>query len=428
MEKSNNTEVGTPTESLTTQVKLGGGTPLPWIILGLVLAAGLALFFTGKLTLRPAADTPEGRTQALQEKARTNADFGRKVDSARYKIDWHEAQDKLRKAQTAIAAAVDSLPKVESQVQSILKGADGKRIASKPEWIQQFLALRDRPRPSISHIQEQRTAVESLLAICQKAITDDEIAIACDKLFIAKTNELQQSALHLQQGIDETLTGLHTLTQLAETSTPAVESLETVVAVEDNSRAEQRLVQLTQAQAAVREELERAKREQVLETDRRLQAAAAEQSKAEDALRVAEAEAKSEQAKQIVQSAQQMLVVEQARLKRLTQFERVVPEIRSLLSPMVSNGRMQLAKSGWVAGETGPLSYSALQATPAFRRISEDSWRNLGAMFCGPSCPNDRPRGSFPVSMTNHEAQLRKAVELFAEYGDLMVDRKLLRP
>ena len=197
---------------------------------------------------------------------------------------------------------------------------------------------------------------------------------------------------------------------------------------EDTRRAENSLTQMTLAHATLRDELDRAKREQALETERRLQAAAAEQAKSEDALKIAEAEARSEQAKQIVQSARQMLVVEQARLKRLTQFERAMPEIRSLLSPMVSNGTMQLAKSGWVAGESGPLSYSALQATPAFRRISEDSWRNLGAMFCGPSCPNDRPRGSFPSSMTNHEAQLRRAVELFAEYGDLMVERKLLRP
>ena len=118
MDKSNKAEVGPPTESLTTQVKLGGGTPLPWIMLGLILAAGLALFFSGKLTLRPSADTPEGRTQALQEKARTNADFGRAVDSARHKVDWNEAQQKLLTAQTATAAAVESLSKVDSQVQT----------------------------------------------------------------------------------------------------------------------------------------------------------------------------------------------------------------------------------------------------------------------------------------------------------------------
>ena len=103
----------------------------------------------------------------------------------------------------------------------MLKSDDGKRVASKPEWIVQFLALR------IVHVLpllSSKSSARRLKACClsaQKAITDDEIVIACDKLLIAKVDELQRSALQSQRDIDETLTGLRTLAKLSEAATPA---------------------------------------------------------------------------------------------------------------------------------------------------------------------------------------------------------------
>lgn len=417
-----------PSDNLTTQVRLAGGAPLPWIMLGLVIAAVAGLFFFGKLALRPNADTPEGRTQALQEMARTNADFGRSVDSARHKADWRDAENRLKAAQASLLSLVASNTELETQFKSLLDSPEGKRIATNGEWVTQFIALRDRKRPSADDIRVHQQSIEELLPVCGKAIQDDEIAIACDKLFIDKVTALQRAALEAAESIDSTTDGLRTLTRLSEGATPGDIALSEAIATEEARRSVESLTLLTQEQNELRQEAERLARERTTNTERRLHAAAAEQSQAEDALKIAEAEARSEQAKQIVQNAQEMLAVEQARLTRLTQFERALPEIRSLLSPMVSNGRMQLGQSGWVEGESGPLSYAALLETPAFRRINDDSWRNLGAMFCGPSCPNDRPRGSFPSTMSYHEGELRKAIQLVTEYGDLMVERKLLRP
>ena len=116
--------------------------------------------------------------------------------------------------------------------------------------------------------------------------------------------------------------------------------------------------------------------------------------------------------------------------QRLAQFHKELPDIRPLLAPFISPGKMQLGKAGWeTSAEPAPLSWNALRGVigaPGDRR----SAGFLANAFGEIDTKNDRPFGSFPrrYQPDVDAAAMTRIVEFLHANGDLMVEEGLLKP
>lgn len=87
-------------------------------------------------------------------------------------------------------------------------------------------------------------------------------------------------------------------------------------------------------------------------TEQAVQNAEIERQEAQQRLRAADARASAAKEKQLVREAEEKIAAERAHAAKLRKFEQALPEIQSLLSPMISRGRMQLGSNG--ANFSGP--------------------------------------------------------------------------
>ncbi len=105
----------------------------------------------------------------------------------------------------------------------------------------------------------------------------------------------------------------------------------------------------------------------------------------------------------------------------LEQFERDLPEIRKYLVCYLSDG---YKLRGQLSGK-GPASLSELESLGFF----EKGLPGLKKLLWNSTLGNDRPRGPLPgnLNAVAHEAVVR-VQELLVEYGEILVEKKMLAP
>jgi hypothetical protein len=98
--------------------------------------------------------------------------------------------------------------------------------------------------------------------------------------------------------------------------------------------------------------------------------------------------------------------------------------MKSLLAPFISPGKLQLQGASWVGGEEGPVSLAAIQQLGALKTNGGASYM---LMYFGNGV-NGRPMGSFPRGPANDQGEVGQVQNFINEYGDILVEKKLLRP
>lgn len=153
-------------ENYTTRL---GVRPSAWpaVLLVLVVAVVGFMYFTGRMTLRPHPDSPEGKILTQKETAEKNVEFAHRADSALNTVTWDNAQQKLLDAQKAHRALLDARTKLNADVKRLGEGSEGKRIATRDTWVDQFIALRDRERLSADEVAAQLRTIQTLLPVCK---------------------------------------------------------------------------------------------------------------------------------------------------------------------------------------------------------------------------------------------------------------------
>jgi hypothetical protein len=170
-----------------------------------------------------------------------------------------------------------------------------------------------------------------------------------------------------------------------------------------------------EAETARKEELERVNNEQKDRLTR------AESERVAEETRVKEAQKRAETAGLRAETARLDAATERAKLEK--EFERALPQIRTVLAPFISPG---FQKRGQSKGE-GPMSFAVIQAAGALSQ-TPDGRQNLADVVGN----NDRP--TYPLKRfrggqtREEEAMCNLAQELLTKYGPLLVEKGLLAP
>jgi hypothetical protein len=387
------------------------------------VAVILGLILTGYLHVAPGADTPVGKKLALQKKASKNADFGQEADSALHRVSWKESQHMLRIAADCCQELKDSVPKLNAQLTQLGTDEQGRRIASRTEWIDLFTEIRDRPRMAETKIAIQHESVNLLIEECEQALDDSDIVIPCTQAFTEKSATLHDQLSQAQKEVLEDQRQLATLLSVSAVASPTSDTLSEASVKRAKYLEQEELKAKAKAQTAQREAAERKRQQAALEAERKIQAAKAEQERIDQEARIAAEEAEKKKKEQEAKLAAQRAAAEQAHREKVAAFEREFPAMKSLLMPFISHGNLQLRSGSWMGGEEGPVSLEAIHQSGALNTRGTSHM----LMYFGNGV-NGRPMGSFPRGHAYDNGQVYKVQTFLLKYGDIMVERELLLP
>lgn len=172
------------------------------------------------------------------------------------------------------------------------------------------------------------------------------------------------------------------------------------------------------------------------ETEHRLQAELADLKSATDSLSTPIDELRGDltQLKQGSTPASGTLPLSVAGNASRSDYERELPQLKSLLKPFITGGYAQPKSTNEMTfvSDKKPISYSGLRRVGALDE-GEDGLEilaRIGGSKSDRPC-NDRPLGTFPpydLNSSSKAAQIKEAQRLLRGYGLLMVEDRLLSP
>lgn len=303
---------------------------------------------------------------------------------------------------SAISTLESKATSFDDQLKSLLDSETGKKIVESPNLVSEVFALGREKRPNSTAIQ----SFSDELAILREPLTQFGSLSESD-LSELKTalNELDAEVSTAIDTYDDALSRLDAATSQANDSSPGKSTLRQAIAQLKRDRAAQRQVAVakfvTEATKAETKEL-------------------------------ANLKAQRAKAKLRTNLTSEKQAITKAKFEQ--EFQRDLPQIRSLLQAFTSDGHFQPNPSNQKGDKTiepGPMSLTNMQAM----EVMQDNDRGRKRMYYVGGYANDRPAGSFPkyVYITNmewkdHEITVRKAHRLLLKYADLMVEKGMLAP
>jgi hypothetical protein len=419
-----------PPDSFTSELDPTSAPQFTWLrILGLAALLVLVVFIV-RFFFSPATTRTDRQINALEQRATANVEYARSAEQAVSRQQWKAALNSLDQAQSRQVTLSRDLSDLTGLLNELPTSDSGKRLAVNADLVTQFRAIHDSERIDATELGTLTEQLSELRGIVEKTLANEQLVINLDERFKQQVETLserfKQAAISTRQQL-ETLKVVITAAK-TKTVAPSDTTLADAIQSQQQHENESYLQELARARATMKQEFDQQRQSQQLEMDRQLEQVRLEQEAAQGALEVQKAQ---EGVRQLKEEAEQLaadIAAQKARAEQLAKFEQALPEIRSLLSPMISKGRMQLGgTTGWTPGEEGPVSLSALKAAKALD-LSDKGVYYIGPLFCGPNCGNDRPRGSFPASISYSKAEIHRAQELLVEFGDILVEKEMLRP
>lgn len=414
-----------PIEAPTSELKLGGAAVVPWLLLILLIAGISTMVLTGRWPL-PTNPGPEvDRATFLRELAERNVEFGKTLDDAREHANWDLFANQLDRCTESITKHEQTIGLIRDQLKRLQTGELGYRIAGTPELLDEYAAFVEEfsaTAPVDEDFIAAKKAIETYRAQCDKARADRTIVIKYDDKVDAHLYQFRENVQQVARESQDAWTVLQMLTGKASKAPRSEIPLDKAYAVRKEERRRERFKKHTDQLEAERRAADERIQKAELAAQRELVAA-------EERLRVSAAEAQSERVKAIVQELQTRLAAEKSREARMARFDAEFSKIKPLLSPFISSGRMHLdQKQKWTKGDLAPLSLSAMKAHPSFSNRALGADREWGIFFSAERSGNDRPRGSFPDKIYNNYDVFTRVHKFIAEFGDVLVEKGLLRP
>lgn len=321
----------------------------------------------------------------------------------------------------------------ETRIPGLLKSAEGKKIAANSARADQFAGVIEKDRVSKKRVKELRVRLDTLTVPIEQAILDANTTYFPSDTIVGDIREIGKEAKSKLADLREIRVVIDTLQSDSVLTPPGEKTLEKVIADMEADRARRRA-----------ELVAKAKQDEHDSESKRLAAAEAKAQKelADSRLKLLEARTAAEklgidfQIEDAKRKADEAKASEQkriAKVKREARFDAEYPKMKPYLLPITSPGFKQFSGDGGprlAMGTTkGPMSLAAL--TGALRKSTDDTGNFARAV----SNYSDRPQGSFPhystggagVTPENYEIWYR-IQDFIAEFGDIMVERKLLAP
>ena len=319
----------------------------------------------------------------------------------------------------------------ETRIPALLKGVDGKKIAADSTRAEQFAGVLEKDPVSKTRVKQMREQLETLIAPIERAILDANSTYSPSPTIVAEIQTLGGDARSKLRDFREIKAVVDTLQTDSALTPPSEKTLEKVISDLEAEKARRRaeLIRKTKAE----------------EHDSESKRLATAEGKAEQELanaRLALLKARTEAEKQgidlqtddLKRKTDEAKAAEQKRVdkaKREAKFDAAYPAMKAYLVPITSPGFKQFKGTALEMTETkGPMSLTCLQGNVKKSEAATGYFaRNISTFW------NDRPLGAFPPFSVGGAGVTPQAYEIWyrvqdfiAEFGDIMVERKLLAP
>lgn len=345
---------------------------------------------------------------------------------------------KVAVLQADVAGMRNRLQKLKSlhaqwtaQKGTLLTGDSGRRIVASPSHFALLTGILDGEQIADADVQKWEVQLESLAAPVQ-ASQQSDIAITAEH--VQRLSDLGSELTKEVAKLDHQSLLLEAILRETASVTPTEVTLERALRDRQTKAELQRAQTLAQARDEARLAAEKAQADRLAQLEREVAAAttkaqeeALEAKKAQAAqlgrveveriaeeTKVKESQKRAEIAGLTAEAKRVDVAIKAAALER--EFERDLPEIKSLLSAFLTGGfkyRNDNAK--------GPASLSHIASQKGLELNANGSY---AMAFLANS--SDRPAGG--LKNPPNPERIRRAQDLLIKYGDLMVQKKMLDP
>jgi hypothetical protein len=284
----------------TDEVILGKPTILLWIVLFAVVAGVAALFADWRFpvwTMSTADREEDEEREFLERLARRNSKVNRQLENLSKQSVWELTRRKLESYSTILEDLIAEQAKFAHEVKELETNELGRRIAARPSLVDTFLFMRDWPLLLPVDIENGRVVIARYRKTCDKALSDPTFGLAYDVKNDLVIEGLREGFNDRKALLATQRQSLEDLKTAAKSVPPTMESLGVVAA-----RRQQELLHELQREVAkdsirLKDESDERVRQALLAANRHV-------IEAQEKLRMAEAQATSERAKQIIKELQ----------------------------------------------------------------------------------------------------------------------------
>lgn len=290
-----------------------------------------------------------------------------------------------------------------------------------------FAAATSRERISPEATVSLRQSLFALATPVETAVADEEAVLDLDSGFSEQLKSItSQLAVGLKQWQEDTIL-VKLLVKEATEREPSESTLASVIETLQAEEIRQRAASIAAKVQAEKDAFD----QQEVDSQLRLKQLATDKQLALDAVQAKRkvAEIANLKSEELALADQIAAARKKAELERKYQAD--LPEIRAVLVPFITPGHKQIVEGKWTyLEEMQPLSLSGIIAA---RALGEDDLSCQRLCHLAAGSKNDRPNGSFrsyiggamrPGDMPN----VRKVQRLLFTYGELMVEKGLLKP
>ncbi|WP_425399931.1 hypothetical protein [Aeoliella sp.] len=377
------------------------------------------------------------RLNSLEQSARLRADI---VDSlktqaselegerVRNRVNVIEAYEIGRRIESEISALKKELDEWQDLVAPLSSNDAGRRIATRPELLQQYAALSDVKMATFDDLDRWQRQFDTLFSRIKLAHGDQSIRVVVTPDDITAFQSLDAQVNSAFDQLRQQVRALQLIMAKADGLDPGQQTLADTIAAVQRERDEQfrqKLSETTRAEIRKVDEEFAAKIAAEQREQRRLlkeQELAAEQLETQE--RAAELAA--------IEKRNEELRARLALEKLKAEYQADLSEIESLLAPFLDSAITQPTKSNPIAkgGPMKPTSLNALKGSGAL----DDSSDGLNLLYQAGGHPaNMRKKGGFPsfvslqtLGQGSERDKVRRAQQLLVKYGELMVEDGLL--
>ncbi|MCY2965548.1 MAG: hypothetical protein NT069_18280 [Planctomycetota bacterium] len=379
---------------------------------------------------KQAAQEAAEANRQLEQSARENSALASASENRLSRQKWEDLKRRLDRATNSIAELQSLTAKWNSSLAALRTSEQGKRLAGNATLLEQFAPLAAKPRVTVDELESWSQQLRDIDEVVTQGLDTRSLKIEPKAAFGERVQEILTSAdtaLRSQKSDDAGLGLL--LDSLSESDRPGEKTLAQALGELDQAQIRSYLIVQAAELKKVRDAAEAADRQNLLETEQK-------KLDSENARKRSEREVDVQRAKNDADVASEevkdfLRAVDAARKKRehVRRFEADLPEMRRLLAPLITPGKTELTKDGWrPIQEARPVSLSALTARGILKPAPpHHTLTNMLQVFGPPQ--NDRDFGSFPTRLLSLEDDSGVRVQKFlTEYGDVLVERKLLLP
>lgn len=365
---------------------------------------------------------------AAEKERRLGEEAQRREEEARRQGQIIALRSLIDKTQRDLDDLLKSFNDWQNQVEPLLEGPKGRRIAGSAPHLERFVGVYEKERPSKSEISAYQDRLDALRGPLESATGDSAGVYAPSPELAGEVRDLDGEILAALRQYKQDNLAVESIVESCAEIDPSESTLTNAIRAFSKAEQDRRIEMMAESRRQASEKI-----------NRELAAAEAAKVEVEGRVELLEIKMQQQQAEDEFKeltalAADQAKAREAAREKAQLErdFVRDLPQIRKYLPAFLAEGYTQPDQYGAASptSKKGPMSLSAMRSAGALR---EDVGGLSRLNIIASGSRNDRPVGGFPPWYGNVVSEknipyVQTAQKYLLKYGDLMVEKGLLAP